>query len=64
MSRLDTVGLTPAQLRDLADELIYRWPSAILVKNPVGNLNVRLRHDDYWFDVAWVDLRTGEIELF
>lgn len=64
MSVLDTAGVTPAQLREMAAEVERRWPGAILVKNQVGNLNVTIVDgDDYW-DVAWCDLRNGEVSEF
>lgn len=51
--------LTPAELVVLANEVAQRWPSAVLEKNPVGNLSVML--DDEW--IAWLDLRTGEVNV-
>ena len=64
MSTLDTIGITPAQLRAIADEVERRWPSAILVKNRVGNLNVRVEDDDEYWTVAFCDLRSGDVEEF
>lgn len=65
MSSSDTCGLTPAELREIADEVERRWPDAILVKNPVGNINARIiESDGSWYDVAWCDLRFGGVESF
>lgn len=60
----DVSGVTPVQLREIADEVERRWPGAILVKNPVGNLNVRFVDGADWRDVAWCDLHFGGVELF
>jgi hypothetical protein len=62
MSVLDTTGITPAQLRKIADKVERRWPSAILVKNQVGNLNVIIKDGDTYQTVAWCDLRFGGVE--
>lgn len=66
MSCLDFVGVTPAQLRDIADEVERRWPGSILVKNQVGNLSIVLVGKDSedeptgtW--LGWADLRFGGI---
>lgn len=54
-------GITPAQLREIADEVEERWPGAVLVKNPVGNVNVVTVDGEQWRDVAWCDLRFGGV---
>jgi hypothetical protein len=51
-------NLTAQQLLAAATEVVTRYPSAELHKNPVGNLSVVVGGEF----VAWVDLRTGEVE--
>lgn len=63
MSVLDTVGVTPAQLRDIADEVERRWPGAILIKNMVGNLTV-VADAGQGVSLAWCDLRFGGVHDF
>ena len=50
-------NMTPAQLLDGAREVAGRFPGAELVKNQVGNLAVFV-DGEY---VAWLNLRTGEV---
>ncbi|WP_280201280.1 hypothetical protein [Nocardia cyriacigeorgica] len=57
MSVLDTVGVTPQQLREMADAVAERFPSAVLVKNQVGNLAI-LDDGEY---VGSLDLRFGGV---
>lgn len=56
---LNVVGVTPARLHAMVDEVEHRWPGAILVKNLVGNLNVVV--DGH--AVGWCDLRFGGVQL-
>jgi hypothetical protein len=53
----DEVGVTPQQLREMADAVAARYPDAILVKNQVGNLSV-LDGGEF---VGWLDLRFGGV---
>lgn len=54
----DLPSMTTREFLHLAALTYERWPDAKLVKNAVGNLAVYV--GDEW--VAWLNLRTGEIE--
>ena len=50
-------NMTMDDLWQMATNARDQWPRAEVVKNQVGNLNVYV--GDEW--VAWLDLRTGDI---
>lgn len=52
--------MTPDQLLAAASYLLRNEPACTLVKNQVGNLTVMVG-DEY---AGFVDLNTGEVELF
>lgn len=52
------VGVSCQQLREMADTVADRYPDAVLMKNPVGNLSV-VQGGAY---LGWLDLHSGGVE--